>query len=123
MEKMVRWPTISVTTPSDQPRLSASTRRIALDVTSRRNASSNRPRVSTRASTLAIRPSWEAASSSSLKSAGAPVTPASTEGNCGRRLAIARRMVPIAACSASKVRGASTRSITTYRRRWSCERK
>ena len=113
MEKIVRCPTSSVMTPSDQPRLSASTASIAHEVASRRNASNNRPSVRTSARTLAIWPSRAAALSSSLKSAGAPVTPASTEGNCGRRLAIARRTARIVACSASKVRGVSARSITT----------
>ena len=113
MEKIVRWPTSSVMTPSDQPRLNASTASIAHEVTSRRNASTSRPSVRTDARTLAIWPSRVVALSSSLKSAGAPVTPASTEGNCGRRLSIARRTATTAACSAAKVRGASARSITT----------
>ena len=67
--------------------------------------------------TLAISPSREVALISSVKSAGTPVTPASTEGNSGRRLATARRMARTAARSAAKVRGASARSMTTYRRR------
>ena len=82
MEKIVSWPTSSVMMPSDQPRLRASTTSIAHEVTIRRNASTSRPSVRARARRLATRPSREAAFSSSLKSAGAPVTPASTEGNC-----------------------------------------
>ena len=58
-------------------------------------------------------PSRVAALSPSQKSAGAPVTPASTDGNSWRRLAIADRMARIAACSVANARGTSTRSITT----------
>ncbi len=113
MEKIVSWPTSSVTTPSDQHRLRASTASIAHEATTRRNASSKSASVRTSARTLAIWPSRVAAISSSPKSAGAPVTPASTAGNCGRRSAIACRTVWIAACSAAKVRGVLARSITT----------
>ena len=73
--------------------------------------------------TPAISPSREVALISSVNSAGTPVTPASTDGNSGRRLATAPRMASTAARSAAKVRGASARSMTTYRRRLSSEKK
>ena len=75
-EKMLRCPTVSVITPSDQARLTARTMSIRMGLFTSRKASHITIRVSAKASAVAIPLSWKAADISSFESAGPPVTPA-----------------------------------------------
>src|SRR2546423_422896 len=91
-EKTLRCPTVAVTTPRDQARLTRSTASIKIGSMVRRITTKSRPTVTTSASSVAIVLSWNALSISSFDRAGVPVAPAATSGYVSRRLRMVWRI-------------------------------